>query len=305
MHTHPPCLQVTRPSLALSLLPSLFCRQLGASVVWARQHSGLPHRPRASAHCCADTALTHGEAHHVFISPSISAALNPSLFSFSPQPSPPVVSTTALPGFPPSPSLAALLPTCDLSLLHYGQPLALQTLLCHPGHGHRAAVTHCTAPHSAFPGQAPLLPSDSHRLQLPDTHSHAPQPTPTPRAGDSAPHRPLLSAASLGESLHPSHGCPNPTPEAIPMIASKNKRTERIKEPSESTKESKVTGKSPPGDGGSQLLGHNRITWGALLNLHLRPPRDPDVGLGWGARIRSRDLNQHKDRVKCGEKCGS
>lgn len=62
--------------------------------------SGLPHRPQPSAHCSTDTTLTQG-AHHVFISPSISAALKSSLFSFSPQPSPLVVSTTALPGVPP------------------------------------------------------------------------------------------------------------------------------------------------------------------------------------------------------------
>ena len=75
-------------------------RGLSSPAPPAHLHSGLPHRPRPSAHCSTDTALAQG-AHHVFISPSISAALKSSLFSFSPQPSPPVVSMTALPGVPP------------------------------------------------------------------------------------------------------------------------------------------------------------------------------------------------------------
>ena len=119
VHTHPP-LSPGHTSSPGTLSPSVSVLQtawgqrgLSSPALPACQHSGLPHRPLASAHCCTDTALTHGEAHHVFISPSISAALNPSLFSFSPQPSPPVVSAWLS---PPSPSLAALLPTCDLSL---------------------------------------------------------------------------------------------------------------------------------------------------------------------------------------------
>ena len=105
MHTDSPSLQVTCRPLALSPSVSVLQiargqRGLSSPALPAHLHSGLPHHPRPSAHCSTDTALAQG-AHHVFISPSISAALKFSLFSFSPQPSPPVVSTTALPGVPP------------------------------------------------------------------------------------------------------------------------------------------------------------------------------------------------------------